>query len=63
MSIKTSYSQNDKGDDSSAAVPSPDSVLDQIRSAIKGIRFGEIRVIIQDHVVVQIERVEKQRLR
>ena len=57
------FSQNDKGTVWSAAVPSPDSVLDQLRLAIKGIRYGEIRVIIQDYVIVQIERVEKQRLR
>jgi hypothetical protein len=37
--------------------------LDQVRNAVKGIRYGEVRVIIQDGVVVQIERVEKQRLR
>ncbi len=37
--------------------------LDQVQNAVKGIRYGEVRVIIQDGVVVQIERVEKQRLR
>jgi hypothetical protein len=37
--------------------------LDQVRSAVRGIRYGEVRVIIQDGVIVQIERVEKQRLR
>jgi hypothetical protein len=63
MSINRSSHQNDKGTARSAAGPPPDSVLDQIRHAIKSIQFGEIRVIIQDHVVVQIERVEKQRLR
>lgn len=37
--------------------------LDQVRMAVNGIRYGEVRVIIQDGVIVQIERVEKQRLR
>lgn len=37
--------------------------LDQVRAAVRGIRYGEVRVIIQDGVIVQIERVEKQRLR
>ncbi|SIO27831.1 Uncharacterized small protein [Singulisphaera sp. GP187] len=37
--------------------------LEQVRQAVGGIRFGEVRVIIQDGVIVQIERVEKQRLR
>jgi hypothetical protein len=37
--------------------------LESIRSAIKGIRYGEVRVIIQDGVVIQIDRMEKKRLR
>ena len=37
--------------------------LEQVRLAVRGIRYGEVRVIIQDGVIVQIERVEKQRLR
>jgi hypothetical protein len=40
-----------------------ESVLDRVRRAVEGIRFGEVRVIIQDGVIVQIERVEKERLR
>ena len=40
-----------------------DPEFEQIRKAVKGIRFGEVRVIIQDGLVVQIERIEKQRLR
>jgi hypothetical protein len=37
--------------------------LEPIRAAIKGIRFGEVRIVIQDGVVIQIDRVEKQRIR
>lgn len=40
-----------------------DPGLDQVCRAIKGLRFGEVRVIIQDGRIVQIERLEKQRLR
>jgi hypothetical protein len=40
-----------------------DPELEPIRRAVKGIRFGEVLVIIHDGVVVQIERVEKHRLR
>jgi hypothetical protein len=43
--------------------PARDLDLDQVRAAVEGIRYGEVRVIIQDGVIVQIERVEKQRLR
>ncbi len=37
--------------------------IEQIRLAINAIRFGEVRVVIQDGLIVQIDRVEKQRLR
>jgi hypothetical protein len=37
--------------------------LEPIRAAIKGIRFGEVRIVIQDGRVIQIERMEKQRIR
>jgi hypothetical protein len=40
-----------------------ESVLERVRSAVEGIRFGEVRVIIHDGVIVQIERLEKERLR
>ena len=63
MPINKPVRQNQDGAVCSNPVHSPDAVLDQIRQAIKGIRFGEIRVVIQDYLVVQIERVEKQRLR
>ena len=63
MSIKKPSRQNQEGTGCSTPAPTPDGVLDQVRLAIHGIRYGEIRVIIQDYVIVQIERVEKQRLR
>lgn len=37
--------------------------LQQIRDALKGLRFGAITVVVQDGVVVQIDRTEKRRLR
>ncbi|MFO0950535.1 MAG: YezD family protein [Isosphaeraceae bacterium] len=37
--------------------------LEHVSKALKGIRYGEVRVVVQDGVIVQIERVEKQRLR
>lgn len=37
--------------------------LEPIRTAIKGIRFGEVRIVIQDGKVIQIDRMEKQRIR
>ena len=37
--------------------------LDQIQDALRGLRFGAISIIVQDGVVVQIDRTEKRRLR
>ena len=45
------------------SAPAVDLDLDRMRKAVSGIRYGEVRVIIQDGVIVQIERIEKQRLR
>ena len=35
----------------------------QIRDAVRGLRFGTVSIIIQDGVVVQIDRLEKRRIR
>lgn len=37
--------------------------LQQIEEALRGLRFGHVTVVIQDGVVVQVERTEKRRLR
>jgi len=40
--------------------PDPgDEILRRIASAISGLRFGSVEVVIQDSRVVQIERKEK----
>ena len=40
--------------------PDPgDEILRRIASAISGVRFGSVEVVIQDSRVVQIERKEK----
>ncbi len=40
-----------------------EEAIDQIRQALQGLRFGEVSVIVQDGVVVQLERRERKRLR
>jgi hypothetical protein len=59
---KNAFSGLDKGEATRSPHPDDDN-LEQIRGALRGICFGEVRVIIQDGVVIQIERMEKQRLR
>jgi len=45
----------------------PDAEREQeiahIRDALRGLRFGTVHVIVQDGVVVQIDRTEKRRVR
>ena len=43
-------------------LPSIDE-LQHITSSLHGLRFGSVNIIVQDGVVVQIERTEKRRLR
>jgi hypothetical protein len=42
--------------------PASDVVLAQICDALRGLRFGSIHIVVQDGVVVQIDRTEKRRL-
>lgn len=37
--------------------------LVEIRNALRGLRFGSVHIVVQDGVIVQIERTEKCRLR
>ena len=39
-----------------------DETLERVQAALRGLRFGTVTVVIQDGVVVQIERMEKIRL-
>jgi len=41
----------------------PADALDRIATALHNLQFGEVRVIVQDGSVVQVERTEKLRLR
>ena len=40
-----------------------DDALTQIRDSLRGLRFGSVNIIVQDGVVIQIDRTEKCRLR
>lgn len=37
--------------------------LDAIKEALKGLMFGSVNIIVQDGVIIQIDRTEKRRLR
>ena len=52
---------------SSSNLPSPeltrDQELQQIREALRGLRYGAVHIVVQDGLVIQIDRTEKRRLR
>lgn len=35
----------------------------QVQEAIQSLRYGEVRIVVQDGLVIQIDRTEKQRVR
>jgi hypothetical protein len=47
---------------SNGAAPQLDQALASIRQALVGLRYGVVSIIVQDGVVVQIERTERSRL-
>ncbi len=36
--------------------------LRQIEDALRGLRFGTVTIVVQDGIVIQLERTEKRRL-
>ncbi len=43
--------------------PTPQQALATIQEALSGLRYGHVTVIVHNGVVVQVERLEKKRLR
>jgi hypothetical protein len=39
-----------------------DGALDEIRASLTNLRYGSVTIIVQDGVVIQIDRTEKRRL-
>jgi hypothetical protein len=40
-----------------------DDELSEIAASLRGLRYGSVSIIVQDGVIIQIDRVEKRRLR
>lgn len=43
--------------------PDREQELQQIREALRNLRFASVNIIVQDGVVVQIDRTERRRVR
>lgn len=41
---------------------SADFTLDEVRASLKNLRYGSVTIIVQDGVIIQIDRTEKRRL-
>ena len=39
-----------------------DFTLDEVRASLKNLRYGSVTIIVQDGVIIQIDRTEKRRL-
>ncbi len=37
--------------------------IEQIRESLRGLRFGTVNIVVQDGVIVQIDRTDKRRIR
>ena len=48
--------------DAAETLARSDEALARIRSALRGLRYGTVTAVVQDGVVVQVERTEKVRL-
>lgn len=40
-----------------------DEELREIAASLRGLRFGAVNIVVQDGVIVQIDRTDKKRLR
>lgn len=61
-SPKDDHARSDPASTATPSAPRPDGVLRRIGDALTGLRYGSVLVIVQDGIVVQLERTEKTRL-
>ena len=54
--------KTDNSAKSSSSEQELQSYLEQIEGALRGLKFGSVNIIVQDGVVVQIDRTEKVRM-
>jgi len=40
----------------------PDSLWDEVRASLCNLRYGSVTIIVQDGVIIQIDRTDKRRL-
>jgi len=58
---ETTKVRSSVGQSRSASATGDEATLSRIGEALRGLRYGSVLTIVQDGVVVQIERTEKTR--
>jgi hypothetical protein len=56
-------SESNKDGSAKARGKPPEEVVNAILEALSGMRYGQVTIIVQDGHVIQIDRVEKRRLK
>jgi hypothetical protein len=54
--------ERDRGDRAAQPDGRAADGLDRISAALRGLRFGSVTAVVQDGVIVQVDRTEKVRL-
>ena len=50
------------GDGASKRADGTQEGLDRVQAALRGLRFGSVTAVVQDGVIVQVDRTDKVRL-
>jgi hypothetical protein len=53
---------NENTESQGARIDTQDVLLAQVRDSLRNLRFGHVQIIVQDGVVVQIDRLERRRI-
>jgi hypothetical protein len=61
-SVMDDVRQHESADGSGQTIERVRETLDRIHAALRGLRYGSVTAIVQDGVVVQVERLEKFRV-
>ena len=59
----TTRTTNETRVDAAATNGVQDEAMEQIRQALNGLRYGTVSIVVQDGLVIQIERTERRRLK
>lgn len=60
--IRTMSRNSEPAEPQESISDSEDLVLTQIRESLRNLKFGHVQIIVQDGVVVQIDRLERRRI-